>query len=80
MQGHKLSEVDKSTPEISSFFPLSEIQIEELDAVKDDYSKAQIDVRSILESVFMLYGRSLHHLDLFTMSTFTFPEYLQRHI
>lgn len=28
----------------------------------------------------MHYGRSLHHLQLFTMSTFTFPEYMRKHI
>ena len=82
LKNHKLSESDKGTPEISSFYQLSEIKLEEeqLDAVKDDYTNAEINVRALLEASFMLYGRSLHHLQLFTMNTFTFPEYMRKHM
>ncbi len=47
-------------------------------AVRDDYSKAEVDVFSLMEKNYITYGRNLHYLELFTLQSFPFPEYLRR--
>jgi hypothetical protein len=47
------------------------------DVIFDDYEKQEVNLRGILEKLFLEYGRAFHPNLLMTMNSFHFPLYLQ---